>query len=133
MHTPTTDRNGDESVGTAAKNVAEHASAIARLELQLAALELKQKVATLGVGIGMLVGAAVFGLFLLGFVLAIVTALLDLVLPLWAALLITAGIVAIVAATLGLLGVRTVKKATPPVPEQAIQEAKLTQEAIRAR
>ena len=38
-----------------------------------------------------------------------------------------------IAATLGLLGLRMVKKATPPMPEQAIQEAKLTTEAIRAR
>ena len=133
MTSPPAERNGDASVGTAAKSVAEHASAIVRLELQLAVLELKGKIATLGVGIGMLVGAAVFGLFLLAFVLAIVAAVLALVLPVWAALLITAGIVLAIAATLGLLGIRTVKKATPPVPEQAIHEAKLTQEAIRAR
>jgi uncharacterized membrane protein YqjE len=136
MHTPTTERpaqNGDAGVGAAAKNVAEHASAIARLELQLAALELKQKVATLGVGIGMLVGAALFAFFLLALLLATVVALLDLVMPVWAALLVTAGIVLLVAAVLGLLGVRAVKKATPPVPEQAILEAKLTKEAISAR
>jgi len=132
---PPAERNGDgdASVGTAAKSVAEHASAIVRLELQLAVLELKQKGATLGVGIGLLVGAAVFGLFLLAFVLAIVAALLALVLPVWAALLITAGIVLAIAATLGLIGLSMVKKATPPVPEQAIHEAKLTQEAIRGR
>jgi len=136
MHTPTTERpaqNGDAGVGAAAKNVAEHASAIARLEMQLAALELKQKVATLGVGIGMLVGAALFGFFLLALLLATVVALLDLVMPVWAALLVTAGIVLLVAAVLGLLGLRAVKKATPPVPEQAILEAKLTKEAISAR
>ena len=136
MHTPTTERpaqNGDAGVGAAAKNVAEHASAIARLELQLAALELKQKVATLGVGIGMLVGAALFGFFLLALLLATVVALLDFVMPVWAALLVTAGIVLLVAAVLGLLGLRAVKKATPPVPEQAILEAKLTKEAISAR
>ena len=35
------------------------------------------------------------------------------------------GGVLLVAAVLGLLGVRAVKKGTPPVPEQAIEEAKL--------
>ena len=45
-------------VGTAAKQVAEHASALARLELELAGLELKQKAGALGVGVGLGVGAA---------------------------------------------------------------------------
>lgn len=131
MHTPTTEANGNGGVGAAAKTVAEHASSIARLEVQLALLELKQKVAALGVGIGMLVGAAIFGLFLLAFVLASMTAALAIVLPVWAALLIMIGIVGGVVATLALLGLAAVKKGSPPVPEQAIQEAKLTTEAIR--
>jgi hypothetical protein len=40
MHTPTTERRVDGGVGAAAKHVAEHASSLARLEVQLAALEL---------------------------------------------------------------------------------------------
>jgi hypothetical protein len=36
-----------------------------------------------------------------------------------------------VATVLGLLGVRAVKKGTPPVPEQAIAEAKRTSEALK--
>ena len=46
--------------GPAAKQVAEHASALARLELELAALEIKRKVVSLGLGIGFGVGAAIF-------------------------------------------------------------------------
>jgi hypothetical protein len=130
MHTPTTESNG--GVGAAAKNVAEHASSLARLEVQLALLEVKKKVAALGLGIGLLVGAAVFGLFLLAFVLATITAAIALVLPVWAALLIVTALVAGGAGTLALLGLGAVKKGSPPVPEQAIREAKLTTEAIRA-
>ena len=37
-----------------------------------------------------------------------------------------------VVATLGLIGLGSLKKGSPPVPEQAIQEAKRTTEAIRA-
>jgi hypothetical protein len=33
---------------------------------------------------------------------------------------------------LGLIAVRMIKRATPPVPEQAIQEAKLTSEALKS-
>jgi hypothetical protein len=129
MQTQTAERNG--GVGAAAKNVAEHASALVRLELQLALLEIKHKVAALGVGVGLLVGAALFGLFLLAFVLATITALIALALPVWAALLIMTGLLLGAVATLGLLGLGAVKKGSPPIPEQAIQEAKLTTEAIR--
>jgi hypothetical protein len=38
----------------------------------------------------------------------------------------------VLVAVLGLLGVRSIKKGTPPVPQQAIQEAKLTKTAIRS-
>jgi hypothetical protein len=129
MHTRTAEQNG--GVGAAAKNVAEHASSLVRLEIQLALLEIKKKLAALGLGIGLLLGAAIFGLFLLAFVLATITALIALALPVWAALLIVTGLVLGAAATLGLLGLGAVKKGSPPVPEQAIREAKLTTEAIR--
>ena len=132
MHTPTTETNGNGGVGAAAKTVAEHASSLARLEVQLALMELKKKVAALGVGVGMLVGAALFGLFLLAFVLATVTALIALALPVWAALLIMTGAILGLVATLVLLGLGAIKKGSPPVPEQAIAEAKKTTEAIRA-
>ena len=68
---------------------------------------------------------------LLAFVLATMTAALAIVLPVWAALLIMTGLVLGAVATLGLLGLAAVKKGSPPVPEQAIREAKLTTEAIR--
>jgi hypothetical protein len=118
-------------VGAAAKNVAEHASSLARLEVQLALLEIKKKVIALGLGIGLLVGAAIFAFFLLAFVLATATTLIALALPVWAALLIMSGVVLGAVATLGLVGLAALKKGSPPVPKQAIREAKLTTEALR--
>jgi hypothetical protein len=132
MHTPTTEPNGNGGVGAAAKTVAEHASSLARLEVQLALMEIKKKAVALGLGVGLLVGAALFGVFLLAFVLATVTALIALALPVWAALLIMTGALLGLVATLGLIGLGAIKKGSPPVPEQAIQEAKRTTEAIRA-
>jgi heme/copper-type cytochrome/quinol oxidase subunit 3 len=128
MHTLTTDVNG---VGPAAKHVAEHASSLARLEVRLALLEIRTKAVALGVGIGLLAAAAIFGLFLLAFALAAITAAFALFLPVWAALLVMCGIVLLSGATLGLVGLAALRKGTPPVPEQAIREAKLTTEAIR--
>jgi hypothetical protein len=130
MPTPGTEpRNG--GIGVAAKQVAEHASSIARLELELAALELKKKVVALGLGIGLGVGAAVFGLFGLGFAFATIAAALATFLSTWLALLITAAGLLVLSGVLGLLAFGRLKKGAPPVPEQAIREAKLTQAAIR--
>jgi uncharacterized membrane protein YqjE len=122
----------NQGLGTAAKNVAEHASAIVRLELELATIELKRKVASLGLGIGLAVGAAFFLVFALGFAFAAIAAGLATAVPTWAALLIVVGILLLLVAALGVLAVTRIKKGTPPVPEQAIREAKLTSEALKS-
>ena len=38
----------------------------------------------------------------------------------------------VITAILGLIGVSRIQKGTPPVPEQAIREAKLTTDALKA-
>jgi Putative Actinobacterial Holin-X, holin superfamily III len=129
MPTRETDSQG---VGAAVKEVAERTSSIVRLELELAALELKRKVVSLGVGIGLGIGAAVMLVFMVAFVYAAIGAALALVMPTWAALLVVAGILLLQAALFGLLALNRIKKGTPPVPEQAIQEAKLTTEALKS-
>ena len=75
MPTPGAERTNG-GVGGAAKRVAEHASAIAKLELELAGLELKKKVTSLGIGVGLAVGAAVVAFFMVGFLFATVAAAL---------------------------------------------------------
>jgi Putative Actinobacterial Holin-X, holin superfamily III len=118
-------------LGGAAKLVADKASAIVRLELALAAAELKQKLVKLGLGIGLVVGAAVFLFFAIGFALATIAAALATFLSTWLALLIVAGGLVVAAALLGGIGAKLLSKGSPPVPEQAIAEAKLTTEALR--
>jgi sulfite exporter TauE/SafE len=78
------------------------------------------------------VGSAIFGLFMLGFFFAAIAAGLATTMPVWAALLVTTGILLLLAATLGLLARSRVQQATPPVPEQAIEEAKRTSEALKS-
>jgi uncharacterized membrane protein YqjE len=129
---PTRETDANASLGDATKQVAEHASSLARLEVELATLELKKKVTALGIGIGFGVGAAIFGLFMLGFLFATIAAALDTFLPTWAALLITTGILALLAGILGILALGRIKKGTPPVPQQAIEEAKRTSEALKS-
>jgi hypothetical protein len=130
MHTQETEHE-NPGLGATVKSVSERASALVRLELELAALELKRKVVSLAVGIGLTLAAAVLLVFALGFGLATIAAGLATAVAWWLALLIvTAGIV-LVAGVLGLLGVLAIKKGTPPVPEQALLEAKLTSEALK--
>jgi tetrahydromethanopterin S-methyltransferase subunit C len=129
---PTRETDGNASLGTATKQVAEHASSLARLEIELATLELKRKITSLGMGIALGLGAAIFGLFMLGFLFAALAAALSTAMPTWAALLITTGILFVIMALLGVLALGRIKKGTPPVPEQAIEEAKRTSAALKS-
>ena len=128
MHTPETDGRG---LGATAKEVAEHASSLVRLEMELATLELKRKVTSLGIGMGFAVGAAIFALYAVGFLFATIAAGLATAMSAWLALLIVTIGLLIVTAILGLIGLSKIKKGTPPVPEQAIREAKLTSDALK--
>jgi uncharacterized membrane protein YqjE len=118
-------------VGPAAKQVAEHASSLARLELELAALELKKKAANFGTGIGLGLGGALFAVFTLGFAFATIAAGLATTVSTWLALLITTGILLVLTAVLAGVGVLLIRKSTPPLPEQAIEEARRTTEALK--
>ena len=130
MHTRA-NSDTDMGFGEAAKEVAEHASRLASLELELAGLELKSKVGALGTGIGLGLGAAVFLVFALGFGLAAVAAGLATVFATWLALLIVFGALLLLALIFGLFAKRAIKAGTPPVPQQAIEEAKLTTDALK--
>jgi uncharacterized protein YneF (UPF0154 family) len=50
----------------------------------------------------------------------------------WLAILIVTCGLFLVGAILGLIAVNRIQKGTPPIPEQAIREAKLTTEAIKS-
>ena len=96
---PTPGAESSPGLGAAAKQVAEHASALAKLRLELVRLEAKSKAAGVGLGIG----AAVVALYALGFLFATIAVALAVVLDAWLALLlVTLGLFAI-AGILGLL------------------------------
>jgi predicted signal transduction protein with EAL and GGDEF domain len=101
-----------------------------RLELELAATELKRRMAALGIGIALVAGAALFGLVALAFGLAAATAGIAVALPVWLSLLIMFGALLLIAGALGGVGIVLLRKAKP-LPEQAIEEAQLTTEALR--
>ncbi len=115
----------------ATKRVAEHARSFVRLELQLAAKEVKGRLAALGLGIALTAGAAVLALTAVGFGLAAATAGIATALPVWQSLLVMFGGLLLLAAILGGVGAALLRKGSKPVPEQAIEEARLTTEALR--
>ena len=129
---PTRETDERQGVGAAAKTVAEHASTLVRLEIELATMEIRRKVVALGLGIVFGLGAALFLLFMLAFLLAAVAAAFATVVSTWLALLITAGILFGLAGLLGTLAIGRIRKGTPPVPKQAIREAKLTADALKS-
>ncbi len=129
--TSVTEQQTNGGIGGAARSIGERASAIVRLEIELAALELKKKATALAVGIGLGVGAVVLLLLGLGFVFATIAAALATFLAVWLALLIVTLALFALAGLLGVLARRQIRKGTPPVPEQAIQEAKRTAEAMK--
>lgn len=118
-------------VGSVVHKVVDSARNIARLEGELAAYELKRKVAVFGAGAALLAGAAVLALFAVGFGLATVVAAFATFLPTWLSLLIVTGGLLLAAAIAGLAGKSMLRRATPPIPEQAIEEAKKTGEALK--
>jgi uncharacterized membrane protein YqjE len=132
MPIPETELHANPGLGASAKEVAEHASALARLELELATLELKRKATELGFGIGLALGAAVFAFYAFGFVFATIAAGLATAMSTWLALLIVTLGLFVVAGILGLFALNRIQKGTPPLPEQAITEAKRTSEALKA-
>jgi uncharacterized membrane protein YqjE len=120
------------SLGAAVKEVTEHASSWFRLERELAVLELKRKVTALGIGLVLAVAAVFFALYAIGFAFATIAAALATFLPTWLALLIVTGSLFLIAAILGLVGMSRIKRGTPPVPEQAIEEARRTTTALKS-
>lgn len=115
----------------ATRRVAEHAREFVRLEIELATAELKKKAAALGTGLGLMVGAAVLAFLALTFGLLAAAAGLATTLPVWASLLIVCGGLVLITTVLTFVGYRLLRKGTKPMPEQAVEEARLAGEALR--
>jgi membrane protein implicated in regulation of membrane protease activity len=115
----------------ASRRVADHARAFVRLELQLAAAELKKRLAALGTGLALVLTAAVLAFLALWFGLAAAAAGLATTLSVWLSLLIVCGGLVLIAVIVGLVGYVMLRDNANPVPEQAIQEAQTTTEALR--
>ena len=107
----------DRGLGELVKDLANQTSTLVRQEIQLAQAEVTQKGKVAGKGAGLLAGAAVFALLMLGAFTAVLIAALSEVMDTWLAALIVTVVWAIVAAVLARAGQNALKRATPPAPQ----------------
>lgn len=101
----------DESIAAIAREVADDAVRLARAEIELAKAEAIAGVKKVAVALGLFAGAGLFALFMAIFALgAVPTALAGRVFAGWTWWLLTAALFFLVAALLGLVGFRSLKR-----------------------
>ena len=116
-----------------AKSVKKRTLSLVQLNLELAKLEGKQKATEVGIGAGLGAVAGLLVAYGIGFAFSALAAGLSETISLWLSLLIVAGILFVGAAIAGFLAVRVVRKASPPTPSQALEEASRTIETFEGR
>jgi uncharacterized membrane protein YqjE len=115
-HLPETGAD-QRSLGQVVSDLSTDLSTLMKQEVQLAKVELKEEVAKTGKGAGMLGGAGFAGWFVLLFLSLALTFLLDNWLPIEAAALITAGVWAVIATVLALVGRKELRESNPQLPK----------------
>ncbi|HYH54526.1 MAG TPA: phage holin family protein [Solirubrobacterales bacterium] len=120
-------------LGDLVVEVTENASTLVREEIELAKAEVSEKVAKILRGSAVGIAAGVFAFLALilimhGVAWVIAEELFDG--KAWPGYFIEAAIFLLVAALAGFIASKALKQGAPPVPEQAIAEAKLTKEML---
>jgi amino acid transporter len=93
--------------------------------------EITSRLAKLGVGAALFVVAALLGFFALAVLIAAAVLGLSTVFAPWLSALIVAAVLLIIVAILVLVGVKSVKKGIPPVPEESVDSLKKDVNAIK--
>ena len=123
------------SIADLVVEVSENASTLVREEIELAKAEVSEKVAKLARGAGVGIAAGAFAFLALIMILHGIAWVLGEELfsgNIWAGYFVTAAIFLLLAALAGWIASKALKAGAPPVPEQAIEEAKRTREMLEA-
>ncbi|HET9677686.1 MAG TPA: phage holin family protein [Solirubrobacterales bacterium] len=123
----------ERSLADLVVDVSEHASTLVREEIELAKAEVSEKVGKILRGSAVGAAAGIFAFLAVIMIFHGVAWLLGEEVfsgNIWAGYFVTAGIFLLVAALAGFIAFRALKAGSPPVPEQAIEEAKLTKEML---
>ncbi len=119
----------DRSVAELVFDVSERASSLIREEIELAKAEIGEKVGKILRGSVVGAAAGAFAFLALILIMEGIAWLLNEELfdgKTWPGFFIEAAVFLLIAAAAGLFAYRSVQSGAPPVPEQAIEEAKLT-------
>jgi uncharacterized membrane protein YqjE len=120
----------EKSLGEVVNDVSSKASLLVREEIELAKAEISEKVGSIVKGGAVAAAAGVFAVFALIYFFEglawFFNDLFDVGSKLWIGFLIVFGILIALAAVAGFLGLRWIKRGSPPAPTMAIEEAKLT-------
>ena len=131
---PVTPPDSDQrSVAELVFDVAEGTSTLVREEIELAKAEVTEKLGKLARGSAVGIAAGVFAFLALILVMEGIAWLLNEEVfdgKTWPGFFIEAAVFLLIAALAGLLAYKAVKAGSPPVPQQAIEEAKLTKETL---
>jgi uncharacterized membrane protein YqjE len=122
---------GSASTADLVNRAAAQISTLVRDELALAKAELAEKGKRAGVGGGLLGGAAVLAWFGLALLLALAVAALDVVWPVWLAILVVMVVVFAAAAVVALLGKKQLEKSNPLVPADAIASVEADMQTVK--
>ena len=126
---PPADAPEKKSVADLVFDVSQGTSALVREEFELAKAEVSEKAAKLARGSVVGIAASVFAFLALILVMEGIAWLLNEEVfdgKTWPGFFIEAAVFLLVAALAGLIAYRAVRAGSPPVPTQAIEEAKLT-------
>jgi len=125
----------ERSVGELVFDVAEKSSSLVREEIELAKTEVSEKVGSLLRGSAVGVAAGVFAFLALILVMEGVAWLLAEEVfdgNAWPGFFVEAAVFLLIAAGAGFAAYRAVQAGSPPVPAQAIEEAKLTKATLES-
>ena len=124
--------NADKNLGEIVSEVTSKTQLLVKEEIELAKAEVTAKVSKLAKGAGFFAGAGVLALFaLIWFFHFLAIGIADWTgLKVWVGYLIVSVFLFLIVGILAFLGLRSVKKGTPPKPELAIEEAKKTRAAL---
>ncbi|MBB2925416.1 phage holin family protein [Cellulomonas cellasea] len=125
---PPTDQ---QSIGQLLGRLSEQSSKLVRSEIELAKAEITSSVKKVGIGAGLLAGAAFFGFFAFAVLLATAIIALSGQMALWLAALLVAVVLLVLTIVLALLGKKRLDDGAPPTPERAVENVKLDVDAVK--
>lgn len=121
----------DQSTAELVRQASEQITKLVRDELAQAKAEFADKGRHAGVGIGLFGGAAVMLHYALGALLVAAGLGLAVVMPGWAAALIVAAVLLLIAGVEALIGRAQLKKGTPLIPARTIDSVKADIETVK--